>query len=193
MTVLVGIVDSGRVLLGADTWAVDGDGVIWVNPKKINALNVAGERVLFATAGRTAIGAAIRYGLTIEALPEDTDDAADEWAQAIAEAFSELARERKLVDKDEEVDGAGFLAWRSHLWEISDALALRIQSFAAVGSGAQVARGALDVLLGEGVPASTAAFRACEVACRHITNCGGDLHLSMTDPAEGRSASASAS
>ena len=187
MTVLVGIVAGDHVVLAADSWGIDGEGAVWANPAKIKTLTIGGERVLFGTSGRTAIGAAVRYGLTVEALPTDDAEAADEWAQAIAEAFTELARERKLVDKDDEIDGAGFLAWRSHLWEISDALALRVPTFAALGSGALVARGALEVLLGE-VPAApvaptTAAFVACQAATRHMVSCGGDLHLFTTTPA----------
>jgi ATP-dependent protease HslVU (ClpYQ) peptidase subunit len=188
VTVLVAIADGERVTLAADSWAVDGADVVWPGRQKIRAIDVAGERVLMSTAGPIQMGSLMRHRLVIGELPADTVDESDAWAHVVAETLTDVARERNVVDSDGDVSGVAFLAWRTHLWEITENVAIRVSTFASLGSGAQVARGALDVVLGNGIAATEAARLACEVACRHVTSCGGEITVAITGPAEGPSA-----
>jgi ATP-dependent protease HslVU (ClpYQ) peptidase subunit len=174
VTIIVGLVTERRVVLASDGMSPDGSGTVFSNPHKVREVAIAeGETVVVGTTGRTALGSLFAYRVKVDGVPDPGDvDGADEWAHTIAEAITGLAKDNGLTDKDGDMDGAALLAWRTHLWDISDNLALRIDRFAALGAGADVALGALDVLHDDAhVNPDHAVRRAVTAACRWHAAC----------------------
>jgi ATP-dependent protease HslVU (ClpYQ) peptidase subunit len=175
VTVVAALVADGRVWMAADSLAIDGQAMTFPSPHKAHRLDIAHgtDHVIVGAAGRAAVGHAIRHRLKIDAGPDPLDDDdANAWAYSIAEAFTELCLERKLVNDDGGVDGEMLLGWRGRLWDVSDHLALPLPTFGGIGSGAAVARGALDVLADQvNVTPDWAVTRAAEAACRHNAQC----------------------
>lgn len=142
MTVIAAVVDrdAGRVHMAAD--AVSDYGNMVVRGPKIDVLDCSGQAVLLAWAGRAAVSAVVLSRARPVDPPPD-HDGADRWAQATAERATETAVAANLKDSDGDFDGAGLLAWSDRLWIISHHLAQPAEAYAAVGSGAPCALGAL--------------------------------------------------
>ena len=186
MTVIAALRTADRVWMAGDTGSFDGFGTLWPNPHKVFATTMAGEAVVVGTSGRSALGAMIRYDLTIDTVPGPDD--ADAWAHAVAEAITEMAYHRKITRKDDSssIDGTALFAWRDRLWAISDRLALPIEDFAAIGSGNEVALGAMEVTWHEGMSEDSAKWvvtRAAQAACRWEESCREPVVVCCTEPA----------
>jgi|GEM_PF-4154872 len=185
MTVIAALIAKDRVWMAGDTGSFDGNGTLWPNPHKVFETRVAGEPVVIGTSGVSSLGATIRYDLSIDAVPGPDD--ADLWAHTVAQAITEMAYERKITRKDSSsIDGTVLFAWRDRLWLISDYLALPVESFAAIGSGNELALGAMEVTWHEGMSEDSAKWvvtRAAQAACRWEESCREPVVVCCTEPA----------
>jgi ATP-dependent protease HslVU (ClpYQ) peptidase subunit len=146
VTVVAGYVDreSGRVHLAADSAAVAGDGLV-LRKDKIHHLPMGvADRAVIGCAGFSALGHLLQRHLKLDAAP-DGDADGHAWAQATAEAITEIALEHHLVDPDDagRADLACLLAWHGQMWTVSHDLAVPVERYHAVGHGAAVAMGAM--------------------------------------------------
>lgn len=175
MTVIVGVVDeaNGRVHLAADSLAVGGDGLRCRATKLVELPLGALERAVLGFAGFAALGPLAARHLKLDVAPIVGEDDVDAWAQATAEAITEIAAEHTLVsgEDDGRTDWEGLLAWRGRLWQLGHHVALPIDTYAAGGSGAGVALGAMWALHGT-QPASVVAERAVLAAIAHQVDVG---------------------
>lgn len=170
MTTIAAVTRDGVTAMACDSAAIDGCGRRYKHSGKIVRLSVGRDGdALLGSAGTAALGATIRAGLNLPAGPDPDDlDDIEAWAQAVAEAITDLATEAKpsLLTDDDELDGEVLLAYAGRFWYITDHLALLAEGpIAAIGSGAMLALGALEVM----PPATPVAMveRAVEIACYH--------------------------
>jgi len=184
VTVVVGLVEHGRVWMASDSFAFDGHQVLRPNPHKVRRLPIdAGQAVIFGTCGAVSLAQTALYRLKIDAAPDPADDDdCDEWAYNIAAALAGLARDTNTTTDKDAMDGAALFAWRHRLWHVTDHCALPVAGFTAIGSGCEVALGALDVLhdLSDQDPESKVR-RAVEAACRWEGGCGLPVAVVTTD------------
>lgn len=175
VTTIAAVVGTKRVHMAADSASHYSS--LLVPCQKIRRMDVGGEWVLVAGAGRAAIVPMVLAHLTIEALPKDRPDKADEWAQAVAEAITGVAMENHLHE-DNTMDGFVLLAWRRHLWAVTHHLAERIDHYMAVGSGAEVAMGCLWATAGQ--RASERAYDAVAASIDHVSGIAGPITTDHT-------------
>lgn len=166
MTVIAAVAREGRVWMAADTASHAGTTRYAAPPKIRHHPN----GVLVAAAGQTAILAALRDP---ELIPDcDTDDL-DEWAQCTAERITAalLAVEPPLVD-DGSINGEILLARAGRLWYIDANLATPARDGVAVlGSGSDIAYGAVQALLSLNQPSLHVVTTAVAIACQRNAGC----------------------
>lgn len=169
MTVVAVIVTpAGEVVMGADRQTTDDAGLKWSNPGKILRLPSELGDVLIANAGSAALCALARYKVPLGTPAGDLD----RWAQEYADAWTEAARGAKITETaDGPVDGEAVLAVAGRAWAIEEGLAFAVDGYAAIGSGAPVAMGALEVL--DRSDAKRAVTAAVDAACRWADGCNG--------------------
>ena len=187
MTVIAGYVDreSGRVHLAADSAAVAGDGLT-LRKTKIHHLRVGvDDEAVIGCAGFAALGHLLQAHLKLDAAPLDESDAAT-WAQATAEAITEIALDHHLIDRDDDgrADLACLLAWHGQFWAVSHDLAVPVEQYHAVGHGAAVAMGAMWALASGRAVVDVAAAEiprfAVEAAIEHMDGIGGPVTTAST-------------
>lgn len=155
MTTVVAIARDGAVAMAADRMShlydrpVPGATKIRRHTIKGEDLGTRGE-LLLAFAGDASLTRLTARHLTVDGAPDAdaTVDARTEWACAVAEAVTEIAREAGVTDNGR-LDGNGILAHDGHVWTIAHAMALHHDDgIAAIGSGEGPAIGAVDAMLG---------------------------------------------
>lgn len=179
MTVIVACVDAeaGRVHMAADSLAVATNGTTM----EVCKLHAPADGVLYGYAGITAGAAILRRHVRIEP-PVDGDDL-DEWAQDFAEAATIELCARGCTEQGDDHDfhGSVLLAWRSHLWEVQSNVANRVtRSYHAVGSGDEVAFGAMWALTRCGLPVDQVPRLTVEAAVEHLVDIGGRIDTATT-------------
>lgn len=186
MTVIAGLVEDDAVWMAADSATYDGRSVLRPEVNKISRIPFGdGEELLVGFAGHCGLAQAIVHRLQVDGPPRNPSvDDVDHWAWGIAEQVYALAKEHGLLHKEDGgLDGAGLMAWRHHLWHVSTHCALPIEKFTAVGSGAEMAIGAMDALV------DSWAYRhdptrivgaAVAAACRWEGNCQEPIQVTTT-------------
>lgn len=184
MTVVAALIADRRVWMGADTMAYDGANVARPNPHKVRSITFGDdgrERLVFGTCGAVALGQIALHRLTVGRTPDPTDDEdCDAWAHDLATQLTNIARTRGGPNC-EGMDGSGLFAWRNRLWHVTDNCALPVERFSTIGSGGEVALGALDVLAESEAAPSFIVGRAIEAACRWEGGCRAPFVLAVTD------------
>lgn len=184
MTIIAAVATADRVVMGCDT-AVDYSGpAVYKAAGKIGTLYTPkGEKVLLAASGSASILALILRNLKIADTPDPADPAAaDAWADAIAEAVTDIlasAAPPLLTTADTggaaALDGTLAMAWRQHLWWLYTHTADRPHpAVLAIGSGTEVALGSLHTSTLLATFPEAAVDMAVRLACRHATGCGID-------------------
>lgn len=168
MTVVVGVINNGTVVMAADSAFVDEEDGVATRPLKLVTLPVGDEQAVIGVAGSASSIPLVRWTLVIPAAPSAGSE--DAWAQSIAEAATLASRDAKISDKDGIMPGRLLLAFRGRLWTIEDMLAMPVEVFGAIGSGSAWALGALAVLIDTEKP-KRAARRAVEIACAMHVHC----------------------
>jgi ATP-dependent protease HslVU (ClpYQ) peptidase subunit len=187
MTVAIGWRHEGLVVMGADSMWSDGRGMVWpTGLQKIHEKAVRGERILIAAAGPGALHGFVEHELDLE--PPSDASGADAWAHGVAAVLTEAAERTKCLNKDgDEIAGAFLMAWRDRLWELTHSMAFPCSTWAAIGSGYQLALGALWVqhnlesIAGMEADPSVMIARAVAAACDFDTNCAGPAFVAITD------------
>lgn len=184
VTVIAAIATDNRVILGCDTRTSYGSTGIMTVGAKIDTLQAPnGDRVLIAASGDAALRTVAVRNLGFGATPDPSDAAAaDEWAAALAEAFTDGAASvtppvlRPAGDHGAgSLDGTLLLAWQNHLWWIFAHTAVRPHpAIMAIGSGTEVALGSLHTSTKVGLDPVEAVALAVRLACRHADGCGID-------------------
>lgn len=183
MTVIAAVARDGRVVMGADrqtnceNHAVHG-------ARKIRRIPVGdtGGYVLLAAAGNGAMPNLLAQHLKVEQTPGPDDDtpAVQDWADVIASAATEVlaGTEPAMLtggnhDEPRSMDGALLLALRGRLFYLfTHQTAYVPDGVAALGSGADVALGAMHVALDRGDAPDAAVTSAVALACRFSPYCG---------------------
>lgn len=178
MTVIAAIRHDDTVWMAADTQTTDGAGRVWPDHGKLLRIQLAtGHTALAGCAGHRGIRSLIRRQLTDSGYPFDTHDHLDEWAQHAADQLAVAAREPgpKLCDNNGHLDACLLLAYNAQCYAISDGVADRIGPVTSIGSGGDLALGALSALqphLAEGLISPAEALRiAVEIAGRYDDAC----------------------
>jgi ATP-dependent protease HslVU (ClpYQ) peptidase subunit len=183
MTVVAALAYADRVVMAADRLTnYGGTGVYMCDNKIRRIVSWNGEHILIAASGHGAMLAVIGRNLKIESMPEDSDqDDVQDWADAIANAITELMAQQTPPilhsnDGDETtLNGALLLGWRGHLFYVFTHHAVRVHDgIAALGSGADVALGALHASTALEAEALEAVDLAVRLACRLMDGCGID-------------------
>lgn len=184
MTVIAAIAKDGNVIMGSDSAASCAGSFIYKGEGKIAELiATGGDRVLVAAAGNAAILSVIKRDLKIEGTPpvDADDEAADEWATAVAQAITGILADCSpslLSSSDGDatsLDGTIALAWRGHLWMVFTHTALRPSNgILSIGSGMDVAIGAMNAALQFGAKPYDAITSAVELACSFTDGCSTD-------------------
>ena len=187
VTVIAGLVTGPDVLMLCDDHAVDGGGRLWPNSRKITRVPVgnAGATALIGTCGHSGLSTLTRAGgIKLDAAPDPRDAAScNDWADAVGRALTDMAVDARppLTDDGGHVWGQAMLAHAGRLWGISEHGAWPVDRFCAIGSGGDLALGALDALLplvdGGSVDARDALEAAGAAAVRWNEGCNGSLHL----------------
>lgn len=182
MTIIAAMAAEDHVVMGCDTAADYRGTAIYRADGKIAQWETAqGDRVLLGAAGNAAIVPILLRRLHIGDGPADDADA-QTWASALAEKITGvLADAHPAVltpagaDAAAGVDGMLLLAWRHRLWLVHTHEALPpYPGIAAVGSGTDLALGALHTASAVGVGAYTAVEMAVALACAFDSGCSID-------------------
>lgn len=175
MTCIAAVTDGHRVAMAADSLAVDNSGQT-IEVAKLLSFDGG---VLLGVAGRSASVPLLRRRLEPGA---PVDDEPDEWAQDVAWKATEMLTEAHITDPDDanEFHGVLLLACGGAVWEIQTGVANRIRrSYHAIGSGDQVALGALWAIDGDR-PLGDQVRLAVEAACEHMADVGGEVVVLAT-------------
>lgn len=189
MTVIAGIVLSDRagVLMAADSASTFTGQLVADDSRKIvrKRIGRTGGELLLGTAGRHSLGHLAAHDLCVDDSPDPGDDAdCDAWAFRVACALTDLAVSARppITTEDGSVDGAGLLAHAGRLWIVGELLAMPVRGYAAIGSGGNLALGALHVLDQRGLlmtDPSRAIAEAVAAAVRYDTGCAGLLAMEL--------------
>lgn len=169
MTCVVALPNGRTVVFAADSMLHDPNAdMVFTDPRKVLVVDVDDEKVGFAAAGDSSLLSLVRTQLDLPAVPKPGDE--DHWAQVVAEAMTDMARDHRILDKDKKMDGFVLLALRGRLWSLYDYHAMRIDEPTAIGCGGAYAVGALAALGSRGTRKQRAR-RAVEIACRYNPFC----------------------
>ena len=189
MTVIAAMVHDGRVWMAADSGATSsGDGQRWPNIRKITRLPLDdGTHALIGCAGMVSFSQLFANGvITITDGPRGSRDA-DVWAYTVAQALTEVAATSKpsLVSDEGGLNGEFLLAHKGRLWALDANSALRVNTYAAIGSGSGYAMGAMHALFPKAredrlLGGSDTVRRACQAAIQWCVTCHGKINIEAT-------------
>jgi hypothetical protein len=171
VTVIAAATDGRTVWMAADSASTDDSGRIWTTDK-LNVVEVGRSgRALISSCGDHRLGRLVQ-GLSAPFDPDPTSDAAcDGWAQAMAEAWTDLACSATppVTEEDGSVAGFALLGYAGRIWTVLTNVADRVRDgYAAIGSGGDLA---LGMLAATEAPLEDRVRRAVEFACRHHAGC----------------------
>lgn len=191
MTCIVAVRDGDRVWMGGDACAAR-DSLVFTEPKpKVRRVFVwcedteVSEPIVWASAGMSAVGQALEDMRLSWPCPADAYRplphavGADHYAHALSKFVRETLDAAGMVDKagiPKTGDGPCMLlvAWRDRLWVVAaDFYVTEVEHYAAIGSGEDVAYGALHacaqfVVPGNGVVAVRVALDAAAAHTAYV-------------------------
>lgn len=178
MTVIAAVARAGRVVIATDDTMTQ-DGMPWPGPVKVRRITCTGSpvEILVAAAGAAEL---LTYWWTHHTVRAPGKDL-DAWAQAIAEEITIAAGAMNpscLVggsspDERGALDGVLLLGHAGRVWLIDANMAVLVpDGVIAVGSGRQVAIGALHAALAHGAEPRDAVCQAVQLAVRFDDGCG---------------------
>lgn len=161
MTVCVGLVDDGKVWVGADSRCVDGNGQLW---ERLTPKAWVDGKVALACAGNPAVGQMLRT-TSLPTLGKDIF----KWANTVlVDRLQEVAAHLKLTVDDRWtliVGGQGRVLLVDCWYDVLEPA----NGIATTGSGGVFAAGALSVLTSR-TPGQRL-LAALQVACDHDVHC----------------------
>ncbi|PSR63986.1 hypothetical protein C8259_09040 [Nocardia nova] len=182
--------------MGCDTASDHNGTALYTRLGKIGGFKTTdGETVLIGGAGHAAIIPTLQRRLTIDGSPREQDEiGAEGWASAVAEAITGVLADANppLLSPAGEhaacLDGILLMAWRQYLWVVQTHSAIRPHDgIAAIGSGRDIALGAMHTALDYEAQPYDAVHSAVRWAAQFDSGCGIDDRgpmLCTTDWAE---------
>lgn len=179
MTVIAAVARDGKVFMGCDTAADYSGSYVYKQEGKVAELQTGtGGKLLIAAAGSASLLPVIARNLKIESnlTPRHTDDEADSWADSVVAAITGVAADctpSLLTSGDSPgLDGTVLFAWDRHVWFMFAHSAIRPSGgVVAIGSGTDVAVGAMNAALQFGAEPKAAVVTAVELACKFADGC----------------------
>lgn len=180
MTIVVGWVQPGVAVMGADSLTSDGCAVYPAAEPKIAC--IAGGTALIGVGGFVELG----HRIFREAenwpvyYPDDPAWWADEIAGLVRSCAMGSGGKGEMFGEDGTPDHVGLLAVPGRLWDLSPrGFALPVDGCAAVASGSYFAMGALHALQGSSYRGDEIVRKAVEAAIEYSPGCGGAVQLEV--------------
>lgn len=191
MTVVAAVARDGVVTMAADT-AIDYHGTYLLGFPKVRRLELGAHRsilradpgvgtALLAASGDGAMLGALQRHLHIDDVPDRADiTGVSEWADTVAAAATQILAEQTppIIETQsgrQGIDGALLLGWAGHLFYLFTHQAHRCADGVGVlGSGCDIAFGAVHTALRAGGQPRTAVLQAVMLACDHCGGCRVD-------------------
>lgn len=184
MTVIAGLTDGKTTWLGADSAACDSTGLNWPANDKLLRIKVedfGGAQALLAFSGNGRLKGLMRDRLVLPT-PRPADP--NGWAREAARAIQELTLDARppIVCEDDTFDGLALLGFQGGLWRIAGDTAIPIERSAAIGSGGDIAHGALRAmdLDGPHLPSRRIVENALTIACEDQSDCSLPIDIDST-------------
>lgn len=181
MTTLVGIQGRNWALLGADT-RITSEGTIYRMPKKYSKITDI-DGILIASAGDVRGANILDYGLKIPKVTAKSDEhfITCFLIPAIRQAFADSGFE-KTSDGVSSHEGEFLVAYKGRIYEIDSdySWVQDSRNIYALGSGGQIAIGALATLVGDSITRSEArqwATKALDVASQYNADTAPPFHI----------------
>ena len=176
MTTIVGYAKGPHTILAADTQTNVHDRPEYTAVKIHRHPTTRRDgAVLLGYAG--AARALVAQHLTIECLPNMADpDDRNTWATSIAVAITGIYLDHGLTE-DGQMDGTVLAGAQGHLWTIAHNLAIPSPGYGAIGTGSDIAIGALHALTDAGIHPIDACTRAVHYAAKYDLHTGGRTHI----------------
>jgi ATP-dependent protease HslVU (ClpYQ) peptidase subunit len=174
MTCVVGLIDSGRVYIGVDSAAISG----WT--RRATKLRKVFRRGPFLIGYTTSfrMGQLLEHQLDVPPQLETVSDM-EFMVSAFVEATRRLLKERGFarIEANSESGGQFLVGYRGHLYSVEADFQVGEMSdgFDAIGSGAEVALGAMMALDGE--RPTRRIRRALEIASHFNMGVSGPYHV----------------
>lgn len=166
MTCIVGLVDSGKVYLGADSFGGSEHRRVIRADEKVFSVG----EFLFGYTSSFRMGQLLRFSLAVPEQPAGMDDfhfLVTTFIQAVRDCLKAGGYAKK---KDEEESAGQFIfAYRGGLYEVDSdyQVGISVQPYVAVGAGAEFALGALYALDGLGYSPEMIISTALQAAAEH--------------------------
>jgi ATP-dependent protease HslVU (ClpYQ) peptidase subunit len=186
VTVIAAAATDDGVVMGCDSAANYSGTAVYMAGSKVSRLTSRGGTVLLGVSGWAGMLPTIERRLTFDgdfALPTGGGESfIDGWAQNVAEQITGILADSspsfiRTADTAgaAQIDGVLLMGWNRYLWIISTHSAVRPRNgVAAIGSGADIALGAIHTALDNGIDPTDAVRRAVELAALYDSGCGLD-------------------
>jgi ATP-dependent protease HslVU (ClpYQ) peptidase subunit len=176
MTCIIGVVDdNGTVWMGADTIAVDSEGV--GHHRKDTKIAIIQRRFVVGGSGSPRMNQLVHYALE---LPSASGVRVDHRWMVLnfIPALVSVMKDHDAEDEDGDLDGGLLVGVDGHLFEIQCdyQVAEHEEDYWSIGSGREVALGALTSNLGV-LPADRRIQYAMGAAAKHMVTVGGGITL----------------
>lgn len=175
MTAIAGITDGTTTWIAADSSASDDGGLDWPATDKLVRVRAGRGVAVLAFSGNGRLKGAMRDMLM---LSDPGAGDLDVWARDTARRINGVALDQRppIVNPDDEpsgFDGIALLGYRGRLWRIACDTAIPVLRSAAIGSGGDIAYGAMRALCMHDVRTSDQAIvlLAVSIACADQTDC----------------------
>jgi hypothetical protein len=190
VTVVAAATDGRTVWMATDSQSSENGGRIWT-VDKLRRIPVGrhGTSVFAAAGDHRLVPLARHLAAPFEPDPHSDGDC-DGWAQAIAEAWTQLACEAAppVTDDDGLVSGYAILGYAGRIWTVMTNVADQVRDgYASIGSGGELA---LGILAATEAPLEDRVRQAVTFACRHHDGCSLPASTLHTPWPEDRSAPA---
>lgn len=166
MTTVAAIADGEHVYMAADSRNNVHSRPVIDGARKIARIEAAdGAAALLGFCGAGCLAQVIPGALKLDGMPDDDDQAAQQWAHDVARNVTEIAYDLRIVNERGNLDGTLMLGTHGRLWTLTDYQAIPHRNdVAAVGSGDELAMGAMLALHSTTDHAATVRI-AVQIAC----------------------------
>ncbi len=149
MTCIIGLVEDGRVYIGADSAAANQFELRQTALKKVFRRSTGGQELIIGYTDSFRMGQILQYHLMLEKQPDDEDDLTY-LVRGVADQARATFRERGYlqVENEQEAGGTFLIGYRGKLYIVESDFQVNhyLDDFEAIGSGREYALGAMLAL-----------------------------------------------
>jgi ATP-dependent protease HslVU (ClpYQ) peptidase subunit len=177
MTCIIGLVEDGKVYMGADSIVTVGWGYDQDRTGKVFHKN----GLLIGCAGPTRLGDLLHYHIDIDKKAEG-QGSTDYVVSIVAEAIRACAKDRGIasITNNEENSGGAFLVGcYGNLYHIGQSYGVSIHEFWAIGTGGEHAIGAMAAL--PELPAEQRIMKALEISSSFVHTVKPPFHIEVLE------------